>query len=84
MNETSMLLTPDDIAREYKESKSAQAKRRMRGDGPPYIKRGNRVLTYRKDYEAWLETLSRRSTSDNGASPLSNYGPAGDQEVHDE
>lgn len=64
MPTNSKVLTPDDIEREFKESKSAQAKRRMRGDGPPYMKRGNRVLTFREDYIAWLKSLSRSSTSE--------------------
>lgn len=64
---TPTLLTPEDIEREFKESRSAQAKRRMRGDGPPYIKRGGRVLTFREDYLNWLKSLARRSTSDTDA-----------------
>ena len=62
-----IVLTPEDIEREFKESKSAQAKRRMRGEGPPFIKRGNRVLTFREDYIAWLQSLTRQSTSESSA-----------------
>lgn len=62
-----IVLTTEDIDQDYDESKSTQAKRRMRGIGPPFVKRGNRVLTFKEDYEAWLQSLKRQSTSQTSA-----------------
>ena len=64
MSASSIILTTDDIEREFDEPKSTQAKRRMKGIGPPYVKRGNRILTFREDYIAWLNSLKRQSTSE--------------------
>jgi predicted DNA-binding transcriptional regulator AlpA len=45
-------------------SPSTLAKMRMRGDGPPYMKAGPRVVIYdQDDLDAWLAARSRRSTS---------------------
>lgn len=57
------LLTPDDVAQEGI-SKSTQAKGRMTGSFCPHIKRGRSVFYLRSDFEAWLVSLRRRSTSD--------------------
>lgn len=46
-------------------SPSTLAKMRLRGDGPPYLKAGRRIVLYDVgDLEAWLDTRRRRSTSD--------------------
>jgi len=48
-------------------STSTLAKMRLRGDGPPYLKAGRRIVTYdARDLEAWLDTRRRLSTSDPG------------------
>lgn len=48
-------------------SPSTLAKMRLRGDGPPFIKAGARVILYAKeDLETWLASRRRRSTSDEG------------------
>ncbi|HRF09261.1 MAG TPA: helix-turn-helix domain-containing protein [Xanthobacteraceae bacterium] len=39
-------------------------KARVRGDGPPYIKVGKRVVYASKHLDAWLEERAARSTSD--------------------
>jgi predicted DNA-binding transcriptional regulator AlpA len=38
--------------------------RRVRGDGPPYVKLGSKVLYVLDDVEAWLKSRSRHSTSE--------------------
>ena len=40
---------------------------RLRGDGPPYLKAGRRIVIYdARDLEGWLDTRRRQSTSDPG------------------
>ena len=49
-------------------STSTLAKMRCRGDGPPYIKAGPRVVVYDvADIDRWLAARRRRSTSDPGS-----------------
>ena len=49
------------------ESESTLAKRRMRGDGPAFLKLGKKTVGYRRsDLDAWLEQCRRTSTSDHG------------------
>lgn len=49
------------------ESESTLAKRRMRGDGPAFLKLGKRTVGYRRsDLDAWLAACRRTSTSDQG------------------
>lgn len=46
-------------------STSTLAKMRLRGDGPPYMKAGPRVVVYdQEDLDSWLESRKRRSTSE--------------------
>lgn len=48
-------------------STSTLAKMRLRGDGPPYLKAGRRIVIYDvHDLEAWLGPRRRHSTSDPG------------------
>jgi predicted DNA-binding transcriptional regulator AlpA len=48
-------------------STSTLAKMRLRGDGPPYLKAGRRIVIYDlHDLEEWLDGRRRRSTSDQG------------------
>lgn len=51
-------------AKYRKIAESTQAKERMRGDGPPYIKQGRLVLYLRRDIDHWLAERRRRSTSE--------------------
>ena len=37
---------------------------RVRGGGPPYVKRGRAVRYLRRDLDRWLESLRVTSTSD--------------------
>lgn len=40
---------------------------RVRGDGPPFVKAGRRVLYRPADLDAWIAARVRTSTSDHGA-----------------
>jgi hypothetical protein len=42
-------------------------KKRLQGNGPPFIKVGRRVLYDREDLIAWMRQHRRTSTSDEGA-----------------
>lgn len=58
-------LRPADAALYLNLSASTLAKMRLRGDGPPYVKAGPRVVLYRiSDLEAWLTERLRHSTSE--------------------
>jgi len=52
-----------DAARYCCFSKSAFDKKRLVGDGPPFIKVGNRVIYSIEDLDAWLARHRVRSTS---------------------
>lgn len=46
-------------------SGSVLAKMRMRGDGPPFVKLGRRVVVYRlADLIAWMDDRQRLTTAD--------------------
>lgn len=62
-NDLSDLLFPDDLQNMGIGSKSTQAKWRLAGFGPAYLKLGSRVAYRRADVEAWLESRRRSSTS---------------------
>jgi hypothetical protein len=47
-------------------SVSTMEKLRLTGGGPIFIKRGRSVLYRQADLDAWMESLRRRSTSDQG------------------
>ena len=61
-----VLLTPSDIEQFYSIPRSTQAKARMTGDFPPFIKRGRSVFIFQADLDAWLANLRRASTLDKG------------------
>lgn len=59
-----VLRTPD-AAQYLGLAPSTLAKMRLRGDGPPYIKSGPRIVVYTvADLAAWLQSRRRRSTSE--------------------
>jgi predicted DNA-binding transcriptional regulator AlpA len=66
MSETSRkMLRPNEAANYLALSASTLAKMRLRGDGPPYVKIGSRVVVYvLADLEEWLLSRKRRSTSE--------------------
>jgi len=46
-------------------SQSTLAKMRLRGDGPPYLKLGGKIVVYDiQDIETWLLANRRKSTSE--------------------
>ena len=46
-------------------SQSTLAKMRLRGDGPPYLKLGGKIVVYDiQDIESWLAASRRHSTSE--------------------
>jgi predicted DNA-binding transcriptional regulator AlpA len=57
------LLTPKDAARHMGLSTSWLAKRRLAGDGPPYIKMGGAVRYSQVALQQWMKTQQRLSTS---------------------
>jgi predicted DNA-binding transcriptional regulator AlpA len=58
------LLTPKETADLLRVSESWLAKRRMRGDGPPFIKKGRSVGYLPSGVVRWLKSRQRSSTSE--------------------
>ena len=54
------------LARRTRTSESYWHKKRVNGNGPPFIKLGSRVLYRPGVVDAWLENLTRSSTRDFG------------------
>lgn len=62
-------LRPAEAANYLGVSASTLAKRRLRGDGPPFVKVGPRLVSYSKrDLDVWLSSRRRHSTSEHAAS----------------
>jgi hypothetical protein len=55
--------TPKQAAKHYKIGFSTLAKLRLSGDGPPYVKIGVKVLYSGPEFDAWLASKLRTSTS---------------------
>jgi predicted DNA-binding transcriptional regulator AlpA len=60
---TPILLTPKQAARHLNLSVSWLAKRRLAGDGPPYIKLGGAVRYAEPSLQQWMKGQQRTSTS---------------------
>jgi predicted DNA-binding transcriptional regulator AlpA len=61
------LLSDRDLERLTGGKRSTWQKRRLSGNGPPFIKLGRLVRYRRSQFEAWLAAIpSLQSTSDNG------------------
>jgi hypothetical protein len=58
-----VLLTPKEAARKLHRSVSFLAKKRMTGDGPPFVKAGRGVLYSELALVQWLKSQTRTSTS---------------------
>ncbi|MBR1287726.1 helix-turn-helix domain-containing protein [Bradyrhizobium sp. AUGA SZCCT0177] len=58
-----LLLTPKQAARALNLSVSWLAKRRLAGDGPPYIKLGGAVRYSETALQQWMKSQQRTSTS---------------------
>jgi predicted DNA-binding transcriptional regulator AlpA len=57
------LLTPKEAARLLNLSVSWLAKRRLAGDGPPYVKLGGAVRYVEASLQQWMKAHQRLSTS---------------------
>lgn len=57
------LLTPKQAARYLNLSVSWLAKRRLAGDGPPYVKLGGAVRYAEASLQQWMRAQQRTSTS---------------------
>ncbi|WP_073476976.1 helix-turn-helix domain-containing protein [Desulfatibacillum alkenivorans] len=55
------LLTAKETALYLRTTPGALANLRLRGDGPPYVKMGRRVLYDQKDLEAWIDSHKVRT-----------------------
>ena len=66
MNYSRRLSVPEAAAY-VGESVSMLNKRRLTGDGPPFLKISRRVVYDTSDLDLWLASKRRVSTSDNGA-----------------
>ena len=60
---TPILLTPKQAARHLNLSVSWLAKRRLAGDGPPYVKLGGAVRYVETSLQQWMKGQQRTSTS---------------------
>ena len=60
---TPILLTPKQAARHLNLSVSWLAKRRLAGDGPPYVKLGGAVRYVEISLQQWMKGQQRTSTS---------------------
>jgi predicted DNA-binding transcriptional regulator AlpA len=58
-----ILLTPKQTARHLNLSVSWLAKRRLAGDGPPYVKLGGAVRYAEASIQQWMKSQQRTSTS---------------------
>jgi predicted DNA-binding transcriptional regulator AlpA len=56
-------LTPKQAARHMNLSVSWLAKRRLAGDGPPYVKLGGAVRYAEASLQQWMKAQQRTSTS---------------------
>jgi predicted DNA-binding transcriptional regulator AlpA len=57
------MLTSKETARRLNLSESWLAKRRLAGDGPPYVKLGGAVRYAEASLQQWMKAQQRTSTS---------------------
>jgi hypothetical protein len=57
-------ITTTQLADRTSVAASTWTKRRLTGDGPPFVRVGSRVIYRVEDVEVWLAARSRTSTSD--------------------
>ena len=67
MTDTKKYFRTDSAAEYIVCAKSTLEKKRVTGDGPPFLKVGRVVLYDRDDLDAWLSSKRRTSTSDAGS-----------------
>jgi excisionase family DNA binding protein len=57
-------LRPREAADYLRSSESTLAKKRLNGDGPPFVRIGRAIRYRRSDLDAWMARSVRRSTSE--------------------
>jgi excisionase family DNA binding protein len=57
-------LRPREAAEYLRSSESTLAKKRLNGDGPPFVRIGRAIRYRRSDLDAWMARSVRRSTSE--------------------
>jgi len=55
---------PREAADYLRSSESTLAKKRLNGDGPPFVRIGRAIRYRRSDLDAWMARSVRRSTSE--------------------
>lgn len=66
---TIVLLTPRETAKHLRTTERTLERRRLTGDGPPYVKIGALIRYPLSELEKWLAGRLQRSTSETAASP---------------
>lgn len=61
---TDTLMTTGDLVRMTGERDQTWRLRRMRGDGPPFVRIGVRAFYRREDVEEWLRGRTYRTTTE--------------------
>jgi Helix-turn-helix domain len=61
---TDKLLTPEEVASNYRQSVATLATWRCRGGGPRFVKLGRRILYRETDLAFWVDQNSRAHTSE--------------------
>ena len=69
MPEIVTLLTPGELAEHLDCSERTLERRRLAGDGPPFVKIGQKIRYPLPAFEKWLEANTRCSTSEATAPP---------------
>lgn len=64
MTELPAIATPTETAAFLRIGRSTLAKMRLKGSGPSYVKAGRTVTYRREEVLSWLQSRSRRSTSE--------------------
>lgn len=65
MQDEKILLSRDDVESEYGITRRWLELAAWRGEGPPMIKIGNRMVRYRRtEFEAWLRACTVRNAND--------------------
>lgn len=62
-------LFPSELAPLIRYSVKTLANLRSKGGGPPYYKRGSRILYEKHECLAWVQAQRKRHTSDDGLEP---------------
>jgi excisionase family DNA binding protein len=55
---------PSEAAEYLRSSESTLAKKRLNGDGPPFVRIGRAIRYRRSDLDAWMAASIRTSTSE--------------------